>query len=1028
MYRWILAVLFVVGFAAPAWGATCEFTVAAANVPTIWTSGTQNVSTACATEAVTDDYEINTGQTVIVRGDGVDLTTGSVTVNGGTLIIEPGAVLQFGDGTATTRLAGFLQVSGTTVAEGTVLRTCRVISEPTLASTSTITLTTDCDMTGVTSSHRLVFGDDDPEDPGVTLTNQGVQVGPGAPSGAFRASGDSWSNYAVSSVSANTVTYDIGSGHTFTSTGTGAPAPYAGTRTLTTYPEVLTLGGPGSTTDDGEIYRDIYGRYTSIAVNHDVWGEGSLCSVEADYGSRYLYMVEDTAGISGPDNPNDPSICAGLQAKVLSCENGGTTDTFVDADVNGATDEITLTAHPFNEGEPVTLTIGVATDSALAANDTYYVKEVDANTIQLSESPYGAAIDLASDGDANADTLTPVDRLIVAGDLTQCTAAEAHITMGARRGDKIHIVQPAVFEGERSGAAPGDGGMLFLGGTLNANWVRFQNLGAQTNDLSAGAPSGQPDVGQFFNLMFAQGGVAGATTTTSGYLKNFDIQYMEALGTSDTLVLGFGSNSVGNGATHRYPSDGVGDWTNLVVDRGHIHDCQNDDGDSSGGCHGLFNTSATVSVSRIRVERVTDDGFGALTSRGAQVAEANAGRFTARQILSFEQLAGSNNSQECFAPAILESQGVDADASADQVSMSGWMEASDIMAMGCFGASSVVTGFLANIDRLVTGGVSAGAQSPVKFQWTATATSAAFDDLTNLYGSNVRDSYLGAFGTTSTGLHDLSSAKLYGSFLFGGDIIRQDDNTVKEAAFVTESFIDNGNTSASDIIDTAANAVDGHCDTCTWTDSIFRSFEWDNGAQGNVIADGDGTTNTTAYVVRRLIHMASDSNSGSAFNGTIDTGGAGSVVDGYFFSEGEGDNGGTETDNETWDLGTAVTLTALCVETNRTTRMLEQPNGSGNDVALSANIRIGLNNKPTANEQNTLRGIVDGVASGCPSATPNYIGWRTFGIAHARLGDFVVMQNENFAYDPARPSWRIVKPVRSGDGRAAGSLTGSRAF
>jgi len=1019
MRRLVLTVLLVLGFAAPAWGATCEFDNAAANVPTIWTSGTQNVDSACA-EAVTDDYEINTGQTVIVRGDGVDLTTGSVTVNGGTLIIEPGAVLQFGDGSATGRLAAFLQVSGKTVAEGTVLRTCRVISQPALASTSTVTLTTDCDMTGITSSHRLVFGDDDPEDPSATLTNQGVQVGPGAPSGAFRTSADSWSSYAVSSVSANTITYDIGSGHTFTSTGTGTPPPYNGTRTLTTYPEVLTLGGPGSTTDDGEIFRDIYGRYTSIAVNHDVWGEGSLCSIEADYGSRYLYMLESAT------NGDDPAICSGMQAKILSCENGSTTGLFSDSDI--AANVITITSHGFDEAEPVTITVGGTLDSNLAANDTYYVKALSANTLSLSESPYGTAITLAGDGDTTDDTLTAVDRLIVAGDLTQCTDSTAHITMGARRGDKIHIVQHAVFEGESVGAAPpGDGGMLFLGGTLQANWARFQNLGASDPNLDSLLPAGQPDVLQRFNLMFAQGGSTGAITQTSGYLKNFDIQYPEAWSVSDSFVLGAGSNATLT--THRYPSDGVLDLTGLLIDRGHIHDCQNIDGDETGGCHGIYIGSADITASRIRIERMTDDGLGSQASRGGQTTEASASNMTFRHILSFEQLAGVDNSQECFSPNIIESQGADPDADSDMINMPNWLEVSDIMAIGCHRQSAAILGLRATASRLVTGGVFDASSQAIEFTTPGASFSAAFDNLVANYGTVVKDSYLGAFGNSSaTQLFEASAAKLIGVFYFGGDIIRLDSNEVIKAVHVEESFLDNGNTSGTDIIDLATTAEDGHADSHLWQDSIFRSFEWDNGAQANVIANGDGTTETTAYIVRRLIHMASDTNSANAFNGTFDTGGPGSIIDGYFFSEAEALNGGTSTNSELWDIGSSVTVNAMCVMTNRASRFIEQPLGSGNDVLIDGDVRFSLQTRPTANEQNTLRGIVDGVASSCPAATPNYIGWRTFGIAHARLGDFVVMQNENFAYDPARPSWRIVKPVRSGDGRAAGSLTGSRAF
>lgn len=83
--------------------------------------------------------------------------------------------------------------------------------------------------------------------------------------------------------------------------------------------------------------------------------------------------------------------------------------------VDETDDEITITAHGFPANTPVVYGNGGGTDvGGLTDGETYYVIVVDENTIQLSETPGGEAIDL-SVGVGTAHTLKPVSTATFVG-------------------------------------------------------------------------------------------------------------------------------------------------------------------------------------------------------------------------------------------------------------------------------------------------------------------------------------------------------------------------------------------------------------------------------------------------------------------------------------------------------------------------------------------------------------------------------------------------------------------------------------
>ena len=88
------------------------------------------------------------------------------------------------------------------------------------------------------------------------------------------------------------------------------------------------------------------------------------------------------------------------------------TDTFVgDTDVDPDTDRITVTGHAYTTGDPVRLTQGAGTAPVgLVDGNVYFVIVVDVNTIQLSRTLGGVAVNITADGSGTI-TLTDVEMI-----------------------------------------------------------------------------------------------------------------------------------------------------------------------------------------------------------------------------------------------------------------------------------------------------------------------------------------------------------------------------------------------------------------------------------------------------------------------------------------------------------------------------------------------------------------------------------------------------------------------------------------
>lgn len=82
---------------------------------------------------------------------------------------------------------------------------------------------------------------------------------------------------------------------------------------------------------------------------------------------------------------------------------------FVEADVIFASDQIILTAHGLLAGAPIQFTTTSALPTPLLTNTVYYVLVVDANTIQVALTEGGAAIILTDDGTGPHTALSAFD-------------------------------------------------------------------------------------------------------------------------------------------------------------------------------------------------------------------------------------------------------------------------------------------------------------------------------------------------------------------------------------------------------------------------------------------------------------------------------------------------------------------------------------------------------------------------------------------------------------------------------------------
>jgi len=163
--------------------------------------------------------------------------------------------------------------------------------------------------------------------------------------------------------------------------------------------------------------------------------------VSSPFVNQRLVVGESIIISSSDSSENDDyGVLLANQTLIATVGSIGSAANFVDADVNAGTDSITATAHGYLPGMKVTLSSTGTLPTGLSLSEQYYVLVTDANTIQLSLSLNGSAVDIVSASGGGTHTVTPLSNNSITytrtGSLAASLAAPAG-TISLSRGDKL---------------------------------------------------------------------------------------------------------------------------------------------------------------------------------------------------------------------------------------------------------------------------------------------------------------------------------------------------------------------------------------------------------------------------------------------------------------------------------------------------------------------------------------------------------------------------------------------------------------
>lgn len=243
-------------------------------------------------------------------------------------------------------------------------------------------------------------------------------------------------------------------------------------------------------------------------------------------------------------------------------------------------------------------------------------------------SGWHAKILMSLENGASADTLK------VAGDVSHCDG-NPRITKGARRGDHLEVVRPAVHDGG------GTGTIVVLGdGAIQAQHAQFYQLGV----TSSGDQS--PAVMANYAVVFAESADGDEPDWANTYFRKVDVAFPENdTGGSGIFVLGTGQANI-NAAVVRFTKRAL-DMSGMEWSEVYIHDSAGEPTVSDdGGHHGWYTTGAdNLHIERARVERINDDGIASsLTHFPTESGAAT----SVKQSIFEAILADDDNSQECI--------------------------------------------------------------------------------------------------------------------------------------------------------------------------------------------------------------------------------------------------------------------------------------------------------------------------------------------------------------------------------------------
>ena len=960
------------------------------NTDFIWDNIDTETGWTCAgSGSAGDDFVIASGHVVTVNAGNIAVTTGTIVVqSGGILRVEAGNELQFG---ASLKV----EVGGWLDAQGAIVDECRISSAVSWSTAGSAVANVDCTRNATANATDwIVFGDDDPEGVEETLNRREVQVGPGPPiGGAYRPSYNKWAWYDITAenLGAEGTTADVSynmiamPANTVANVPDFTGTPYAGTRGVPTR-SAITASDLETETPDW------LGLTSSVQIDQTNGVSDSITAITIANPAvvttgTHPFVTGDTVYITGiVDNGPNGDLETALNSKIFHI-------TVVDADTfqldNTSTSGLTNT---WASAGTVVLTVA-ATDADLGsmylaynellgatANDPSYCSGMHAKILHVDNVG-------GTDDDGAGENLEANDILYVAGDISRCTNGTAFITPGARRGDPVYIVRPALLSGDNDADGVGEGYIWIDGGKITAEWTSFADLGFITNTDPA------INVTRHANILFTEGGADGSSTDPTGYIVNSQIIF-PVTNTTDTGVIEIAS--LDDSFDMRLVADGPLDGSGLTFDRIHIHDGQNNG--TNAGTHGFFVDGAkNLTVTRLRIERMSDDGLGATVASGTNTNTPNS--MTFRHIIVTEQLASTANSQQGF--EIGENNTLTADGSLNAIVNAGALTVSDVYAGGTRKHAFVVRGLSSDIDRVVSGGI-LGTEASIDYPFDVALGTAGANGggtisvtLATDYPTQVNDSIIGVFsGTTDGGSEFSLGGSANNSIVVGAaQLAAGVDQDILGINAANESILDVGQGDTNGIMSSGTTAP-GAAGFLNFTDTVFRAV------------GGDRLLRDYAAVLltmRRTITIGGAGVSDGEF-ATFDTQGGSVDLDGHISTW-------TTPGNVSPLLQNNGTITNnVCYMSSGEVRSVVFAEGGG----LSATTLLVSDIEPKASTGSaSLRGLTYNprIPLGghpCNDARPRYLGLRNFGVTHALLGDFVIEQNQRWS------SSNLIGVVRGG--------------
>lgn len=152
-------------------------------------------------------------------------------------------------------------------------------------------------------------------------------------------------------------------------------------------------------------------------------------------------------------------------------------NTFIDANVTVGSDQITVTSHGYDTGQgPMRLSSTGTLPAGLELARDYWIIRVDSNTIQLTETQFGTAVDITAAASGGTHTITPPvsgyqdDDLVLVDGMDNITSINGRVfKINVLDAFKFQLLEATAATGELTEGAPSPGIIRRIQNSANKN-------------------------------------------------------------------------------------------------------------------------------------------------------------------------------------------------------------------------------------------------------------------------------------------------------------------------------------------------------------------------------------------------------------------------------------------------------------------------------------------------------------------------------------------------------------------------------